>query len=168
MSDSRWPHEHSTPGFLVLHQFIKFAQTHVHWVGDAIQLSHPLSSPFPPALNLSQHQGLFQWVGSSHQMDSTGASASASVLPMNIQMIFRRFYLVLENSDNERYFRREILQLKNVLFSSGPICKMVEYPALPIPCQNKHLPQRPRYWSRPISCNWRFTTCQGMFRNPKH
>ena len=40
----------------------------VHWVGDAIQPSHPLSSPYPPALNLSQHQGLFQWVGSSHQV----------------------------------------------------------------------------------------------------
>ena len=43
-------------------------QTHVHWVGDAIQPSHPLSSPSPPAPNLSQHQGLFQWVSSSHQM----------------------------------------------------------------------------------------------------
>ena len=42
-------------------------QTHVHWVSDAIQPSHPLSSPFPPALNLSQHQGLFKWVSSSHQ-----------------------------------------------------------------------------------------------------
>ena len=58
------------------------------WVGDAIQLSHPLSSP-APAFNLSQHEGLFQWVSSSHQMaKSTGASASASVLPMNIQGSF--------------------------------------------------------------------------------
>ena len=46
----------------------QFDQTHVHWVGDAIQPSHPLSSPSPPALNLSQHQGLSQWVGSLHQM----------------------------------------------------------------------------------------------------
>ena len=44
------------------------AQTQVHWVGDAMHPSHPLSSPSPPALNLSQHQGLFQWVGSSHQV----------------------------------------------------------------------------------------------------
>ena len=52
----------STPGFPVLHYLPKFAQTHVHWVGDAIQPSHPLLPP-SPALNLSQHQGLFQWVG---------------------------------------------------------------------------------------------------------
>ena len=46
----------------------KFAQTHVHWVSDAIQLSHPLLPPSPPAFNLSQHHCLFQWVGSSHQV----------------------------------------------------------------------------------------------------
>ena len=49
------------------HQFLEFTQTHVHWDGDAIQPSHPLSSP-SPALNLSQHQGLFKWVSSSHQV----------------------------------------------------------------------------------------------------
>ena len=58
----------STPGFPVLHCLLELAQTHVCWVGDAIQPSHPLSSPSPPALNLSQHQGLFQWVSSSHQV----------------------------------------------------------------------------------------------------
>ena len=58
----------STPGFPVHHQLLKLAQTHVHWVGDAIQPSHPLLSPSPPAFNLSQHQGLFQWVSSSHQV----------------------------------------------------------------------------------------------------
>ena len=52
----------STPGFPVLHYLPEFAQTHVHWVRDAIQPSHPLLPPSPPALNLSQHQGLFQWV----------------------------------------------------------------------------------------------------------
>ena len=51
----------STPGLPVHHQLSKFAQTHVHWVGDAIQPSHPLSSLSPPTFNLSQHQGLFQW-----------------------------------------------------------------------------------------------------------
>ena len=50
----------STPGFPVLHCLLELAQTHVHQVGDAIQPSHPLSSPSPPALNLSQHQGFFQ------------------------------------------------------------------------------------------------------------
>ena len=57
----------STPGLPVHHQLPEFTQTHVHWVGDAIQPSHPLSSPSPPALNLSQHQGL-KWVSSSHQV----------------------------------------------------------------------------------------------------
>ena len=61
------PMDCSTPGFPVLHYLTEFAQTHVHWVGDAIQPSHPLSSP-SPALNLAQHQGLFQWVSSSHQV----------------------------------------------------------------------------------------------------
>ena len=58
----------STPGFPIHHQLPKLAQTHVHWVSDAIQPSHPLLSPFPPAFNLSQHRGLFQWVSSSHQV----------------------------------------------------------------------------------------------------
>ena len=58
----------STPGLPVHHQLPEFTQTHVHWVGDAIQPSHLLSSPFPPAFNLSQHQGLFHWVSSSHQV----------------------------------------------------------------------------------------------------
>ena len=54
---------------LPLHyQLPESTQTHVHWVGDAIQPSHPLSSPSPPALNLSQHQGLFKWISSFHQV----------------------------------------------------------------------------------------------------
>ena len=60
------PMDCSTPGFPVHHQLLELTQTHVHWVGDAIQLSHRLSSPSPPAFNLSQHQGLFQWVSSSY------------------------------------------------------------------------------------------------------
>ena len=59
----------SVPGLPVHHQLLEFTQTHVwYWIGDAIQPSHPLSSPSPPALNLSQHQGLFKWVSSSHQV----------------------------------------------------------------------------------------------------
>ena len=66
-------------------QLPELAQTHVHWVSDAIWSSHPLSSP-SPAFNLSQNQVLFQWVSSSHQVVKVlGVSASASVLPMNIQ-----------------------------------------------------------------------------------
>ena len=62
------PMEWSVLGFPVLHQLPEFAQTHVHWVGDATQSSSPLLSPSPPVFNPSQHQGLFQWVRSSHQM----------------------------------------------------------------------------------------------------
>ena len=61
------PMDGSTPGFLVHHQ-LQFTQTHVHCVSDAIQPSHPLSSPSPPTFNLSQHRGLFQRVSSSHQV----------------------------------------------------------------------------------------------------
>ena len=56
------------PGLPVHHQLPEFTQTHVHWISDAIQPSHPLSSPSPPSLNLSQHQRLFKWVSSSHQV----------------------------------------------------------------------------------------------------
>ena len=62
------PMDCSTPGFPVHHQLLELAQTHVYRVSDIIQPSHPLSSPSPPVSNLSQHQGLFQWVSSSHQM----------------------------------------------------------------------------------------------------
>ena len=62
------PTDCSTPGFSVHHQLLELAQTHVYWVSDAIQPSHPLSSPSPPAFNLPQHQGLFKWVSSSHQV----------------------------------------------------------------------------------------------------
>ena len=79
------PMDCSTPGFPVHHYLLEFVQTHVRWISDIIQPSHPLSPPSPPALNLSQHRGfpvsqLFTSGG-----PSTGASASASVLPMNIQ-----------------------------------------------------------------------------------
>ena len=59
---------HSTLGLPVHHQLLEFTQTDVHWVGDAIQPSHPLSSPSPPAHNPSQHQGLLQWANSSHEV----------------------------------------------------------------------------------------------------
>ena len=62
------PMDHNTTGFLVLHQLLELDSTNVHWFGDAIQPSHPLSSPSPPAFNLSQHQGLFQWVSSLNQV----------------------------------------------------------------------------------------------------
>ena len=76
----------STPGLPVHHQLREFTQTRVHRVNDAIQPSHPLSSPSLPALNPSKDQNLFQWVNSSHEVaKSTGVSALASVLPNNSQ-----------------------------------------------------------------------------------
>jgi len=74
------PRTCSTPGFPVLHHLLELAQTHVHWVGDAIQPLHPLLSPSPSAFNLSQHQGLFQWVSSSHQVTKYW-SLSLSISP---------------------------------------------------------------------------------------
>ena len=77
---------YSTPGLSVHHQLPESTQTHVYWVSDAIQPSHPLPFPSPPSLNLSQHQGLFQWVSSfASGGQSIGVSASTSVLPMNTQ-----------------------------------------------------------------------------------
>ena len=83
------PMDCSTPGFPVHHHLPELAQTHVHWVSDAIQPSHPLPSPSPPALYLSQHHGLFpvSWLFASGGQ-STGVSASASALPMKIQDIW--------------------------------------------------------------------------------
>ena len=79
------PMDCSTPGLSVHHQLLEFTQTHVHWVGDAIQPSHPLLSPSPPALHLSQHQGLFKCQLFTSDGQSIGISASTSVLPVNTQ-----------------------------------------------------------------------------------
>ena len=68
MSESLQPHGLQMPSLPVYHQLPEFTQTHVHWVSDAIQPTHPLLSPSPPTFNLSQHQGLFKWVSSSHQV----------------------------------------------------------------------------------------------------
>ena len=78
------PMDCSTPGLPVHHQWLKPTQIHVHWVSDAIQPSHPLSSP-SPTFNLSQHQGLFQSQFFASGGQIIGVSASASVLPMNTQ-----------------------------------------------------------------------------------
>ena len=80
VSNSLWPKNRSTPGLPVQHQLPEFIQTHIHWVGDAIQPSHPLSSPSPPAPNPSQNQSLFQWVNSLHEMAKYW-SFSFSIIP---------------------------------------------------------------------------------------
>ena len=78
------PMDCSTPGFPDHHQLLKLTQSHVHWVSDDIQPSHPLSSPSPPTFNLSQHQGLFKWVSFSHQVKTSKYwSFSFSISPSN-------------------------------------------------------------------------------------
>ena len=72
----------NTPGFPVLHYLLEFAHTHVHWVGDAIPTSRHPSAPSHPAFNLSQYQGLFQWVDSLHQVAKYW-SFSFSISPLN-------------------------------------------------------------------------------------
>ena len=94
------PTDCSSPGFSCHHQLLGLTQTHVHRVSGAFQPPHPLLSPSLPAFNLSQHQGLFQWLSTSQQVakvmelhhqffpsggQSTGVSVSASVLPVNVQ-----------------------------------------------------------------------------------
>ena len=83
------PMDCSTPGFPVHHQLPEFTQTYVHWVSDAIQPTHPLPSPSPPAFNLSQHQGLFTWVSSLHQVANV---LEFQLHPQSYQQIFRRYF----------------------------------------------------------------------------
>ena len=84
------PMDWSMPGLPVYHQLLEFTQTHVHWVGDAIQSSHPLPSPSPPGFNFSQHQGLFQWAISSHQVTTV---LEFQLLHQSFQWIFRTDFL---------------------------------------------------------------------------
>ena len=89
MSDSLRPMDCSIPGFSVLHHLLELAQIHVHWVDDAIQPSHPLSPPSPSASNLSLHQSLFQWVGSSQ----VAKGLEIYLQHLSFQWIFRTDFL---------------------------------------------------------------------------
>ena len=84
------PMDCSTPGFPIHHQLPELAQTHVNQVSDAIQPSHPLSCLSPPAFNISQHQGLFQWVSSSHQVAKV---LEFQLWHQSLQWIFRIAFL---------------------------------------------------------------------------
>ena len=112
----------SMPGLLVHHHLLELAQTHVHWVGNAIKPSHPLLSPSLPAFNLSQQKGLIllvsQFFTSGGQ--SIGVSASASVLPMNIQDWFpsgRTGWISLQSRECWRVFSNTTVQ-KHQFFSA--------------------------------------------------
>ena len=107
------PMDCSTPGLPVHHQLLEFTQTHVHWVGDATQPSHPLSSPFPPALNLSQHE-------SFPMSQLFGVSASTLVLPMNTQDWFPlgwTGWISLQSKGLSRVFSNTTVQ-KHQVFST--------------------------------------------------
>ena len=84
------PMDCSTPGLPVHHQLLEFTETHVHWVSDAIQPFHPLLSPFPPTFNLSQYQGLFKWVSTSHQVAKV---LKFQLQHQSFQWIFRTDFL---------------------------------------------------------------------------
>ena len=116
------PMNSSMPGLTVHHQHPESTQTHVHWVGDTIQPSHPLSSPSPPALNLFQHQGLFQWVSSSSGGQSIGVSALTSVLPVNTQYwspLGWIGWISLQSKGLSRVFSNTTIQ-KHQFFSTQP------------------------------------------------
>ena len=113
------PMDCSTPGLPVHHQLPEFTQTHVHWVGDAIQPSHPLSSPSPPTFNLSQHQGLFHWVGSLHPVVKYW-SFSFSISAFNEYwglISFRMDWLDLAVQGLSRVFSKTTIQ-KHQFFSN--------------------------------------------------
>ena len=97
------PMDCSTQNFPIHHQLSELAQTHVHLVVDAIQPSHPLSSPFPPTFNLSQHQGLFQGVGSSHQV--------AKVLEFQLQ---QQSFQWIFGTDSFRMVWLDLLEVKGL------------------------------------------------------
>ena len=119
------------PGFPVLQHLPEFAQTHVHWVGDAIQPSLPLSSP--SAFNPSQHQGLFQWV----RLFASGGQrigASVSVLPMNIQDWFLLGFTGLISLQSKELSR---------VFSSTTVWRLWFFGCLPSLWSSSHNPMWP-------------------------
>ena len=95
VSDSLQPRGLQHAGLPVHHQLPEFTQTHVHWVGDAIQPSHPLSSPSPPAFNLSENQDLFQWISSLHQVAKV---LEFELQHQSFQWIFRTDFLAVQGT----------------------------------------------------------------------
>ena len=104
--------ECSMPGFSVHHQLLELAQTHVHRVGDAIQPFHPQSSPYPPAFNLSQQQGLFKWLRSLHQVAKV-LEFQLSISPSNEYsglISFRTDWISLQSKGLSRVFSNTTVQ----------------------------------------------------------
>ena len=119
------PMNHSTPGLPVHHQLLEFTQTHVHRVCDAIQPSHPGSSPSPPAPNPSQHQSLFQWVNSSHDV--------AEVLELQL------WHHSLKEHPGLISFRMDWLDLLARVFSNTTVQRHQFFSAQPCLWSNSHV-----------------------------
>ena len=118
----------STPVFPVHHQLPEFTQTHVHWVNDASQPSHPLSSPSPPTFNLSQHQGLFKWVSSLHQVDKL---LTFQLQHQSFQWIFRTdflWYWLVGSPCRQGTPTSQSKSINSVVFTLiyGPTCLILE------------------------------------------
>ena len=125
----------STPGFPVPHQLPEFTQTRVHWVDDAVQPSHPLSSPSPPAFNLSQRQGLFQWITSSHRV--------AKVLELQLQyQSFQWIFRVNIYCNYSQYTNIQVwaVQFSLVTQSCLTLCNPMDCSMLGFPV-HQHLPE---------------------------
>ena len=134
------PMDCSIPGLPVYHQLLELTQTHVHRVSDAIQPSHPLSSPSPPGLNLSQHQGLFQWVSSPHQV--------AKVLEFQLQHQSIRWYSGVIS------FRRDWLDLLAVQGTLESLLQPHSSKASTLQRKDSRIswavPYRHGFWEKPI------------------
>ena len=128
------PKDCSTPGLPVPHHFPKFAQVHVHYIGDAIQPSHPLMPSSPSAFNLSQHQGLFQWVVCLHQM--------TKILELQFQ-----------HQSIQWVFRVAFLQIWQVWSSCCPRNSQESSPA-PQFEGNKFFGTLPSLWFSSHDCEW--------------
>ena len=148
------PMDRSTPGLPVPHHLPEFAQTHVCWVSDAIQPSHPLSPPSPPALNFPQYQGLFQWVGSLRQV--------AKVLELQLQhppfndysgliFLFFKNQEVSINFKNAYVFyimcKREISVTQKSRYPQVPCHKILEVTGPTSPALTPFCPAWPCAWT---------------------
>ena len=146
------PVDCSMPGFPALHYLLEFAQTHVHWVGDATWASHFLLLPSPPALNYSQQQGLFQWVGSLHQV--------AKVLKLQLQhqpfqCIFIQVWFPLRLTGLVSFLSKG----GSRLFCSTTVWKPQFFGVQPSLWSNSHictwLLEKPEFWLYgPLSAKW--------------
>ena len=146
------PMDCSMPGFPALHYLLEFAWTHVHWVGDVIQASHFLLLPSPPSLNCSQHQGLFQWVGSLHQV--------ARVLELQLQhqpfhCIFIQVWFPFRLTGLVSFLSKG----GSSIFSSTAVRKHQFFGAQSSLWSNSHictrLLEKPGFWPyRPLSAKW--------------